>query len=527
MYSKIMRQGNKTAKQKKNKEKKQKYKNSKHARQVEENNKIKETKKQEFITFIIKHTLTEDDYDYDYDYDSIYYRIKSAWELAIHFGPSFNWVIMEYDNFTMPNPDVLNRDLFAQTYHYMISELPSLDYILNLALRNGCNNLIIEKLLKSGANPNRTPFDYITANMKIIKKEKKSADAQKQYEKFSAEVCRDICFTQTDDNTECTGKCRYIIQEQYNDGYDDYDVYDDDYDDDVTELPFDHQLISPLCIAAASGMIETIKILIKYKADIKEYMLEYNSKTKYKLTKFNVLNYVNRSLNDECIEFIKSEFQKIQSDAQSLRQCTMSAILNKRSSNCLYIPNIYNHVKSFLGCMPHLLRSYIPIIRRYRNTSPIYTKSGLHIYNSDIKSGTWTLTRLPQYEIVKSQENYQYNEFVDYSFNTYQPVLPHIYNQKLGLITIPKDEHVSLNVCIDINYVSISINKKQDLYNFRHDNQDYVHYSKYVMFLYFRNTIIISCTFTGKTQSERISNMVKHYLSYDYIINTDIFGTYT
>jgi hypothetical protein len=534
---------------------------------LNESTRRREAKKQDFIKFIIDQTLSETDYS-NYGYRNSGYQMQSAWELAIQLGPYFYWVIMDYDNFTMPDPDILNINRYSwdKTYQYSISQLPSLDYILNIALRNGCNHLIIERILKSGANPNRSSFDYISANIKIIKKNqdqikknKEKDDEFERYKIFEAEVCRDICFAQSQSsNSECTGKCVKIARESYYGDWDDYD--DDDDDDDVTGLSRDaysgcHRechLMPPLCIAAASGIIETIKILIKYKANITERVLEYNqlplpcfkdnNPYHYILTEYNVLNYVNRSLNTECIEFIKSEFKKIQSDKQSIRQCAISAILNKRSIkhnnvNCMYIQGIYNNVKSFMGNTPNPLIKYIPINTIYSNNCRIYKKANLHIHQSDIKKNVWILNRIPIFDIIKHMHHYNSYEFTScnsgcYSFQVqYQPNrLPNIEYKDIGTIRIPKNKYEKLEVTID-----------NDLFGKTYQyNDDYEHYEQYIDFEQTQypatcgkiaapirqDSITISCKFTGETESERINNMVQHYLLHKCVINTEIFGTY-
>ena len=552
---------------------------------LDESTRRREAKKQDFIKFIIDQTLSETDYS-NYGYRNSVHQMQSAWELAIQLGPYFYWVIMDYDNFTMPDPDILNINRYSwdKTYKYSISQLPSLDYILNIALRNGCNHLIIERILKSGANPNRSSFDYISANKKIIKKNQDQIQKNKEkdeeferYKIFEAEVCRDICFAQSQSsNSECTGKCVKIARESY---YGDWDDDDDDYDDvpafrrDYSECYSECHLMPPLCIAAASGIIETIQILIKYKANITERVLEYNQLPCFKdnnpyhyiLTDYNVLNYVNRSLNTECIEFIKSEFKKIQSDKQSIRQCAISAILNKRSIkhnnvNYMYIQGIYNNVKSFMGNTPNPLIKYIPINTRYSENYNVYKKANLHIHQSDIKKNVWILTRIPIFDIIKRMHNYNLHEFTNYIPNSYesgcysfQPQyqpnrLPNIEYKNIGTIRIPKNKYKKLEVTID-----------NDLFGKTYQyNDDYEHYEKYIDFKHTRysitaargpiglqeaaeqypatcgkiaapirqDSITISCTFTGETESERINNMVQHYLLHKCVINTEIFGTY-
>jgi hypothetical protein len=569
------------------------------AHKLDESARIRDAKKQDFIKFIIDQTLSE-----TYGYRNSVHQMLSAWELAIQLGPYFYWVIMDYDNFTMPDPDILNINRYSwdKTYQYSISQLPSLDYILNIALRNGCNHLIIERILKSGANPNRSSFDYLSANKKILKrnqdqiqKNKEKDEEFERYKIFEAEVCRDICFAQSQsDNTECTGKCVKIARESYYGDCGDYDDYDDEYDDvpafrrDYSECYSECHLMPPLCIAAASGIIETIQILIKYKANITERVLEYNQLPCFKdnnpyhyiLTDYNVLNYVNRSLNTECIEFIKSEFKKIQSDKQSIRQCAISAILNKRSIkhnnvNYMYIQGIYNNVKSFMGNTPNPLIKYIPINTRYSENYNVYKKANLHIHQSDIKKNVWILTRIPIFDIIKRMHNYNLHEFTNYIPNSYesgcysfQPQyqpnrLPNIEYKNIGTIRIPKNKYKKLEVTID-----------NDLFGKTYQyNDDYEHYEKYIDFKHTRynitaargpiglqeaaeqypqladqilqdaaeqypatcgkiaapirqDSITISCTFTGETESERINNMVQHYLSHKCVINTEIFGTY-
>jgi|694.fasta_scaffold05757_17 hypothetical protein len=481
---------------------------------LDESTRRREAKKQDFIKFIIDQTLSKTDY-INYGYQNSVHQMQSAWELAIQLGPYFYWVIMDYDNFTMPDPDILNINRYSwdKTYKYSISQLPSLDYILNIALRNGCNHLIIERILKSGANPNRSSFDYISANKKIIKKNQDQIQKNKEkdeeferYKIFEAKVCRDICFAQSQSsNTECTGKCVKIARESY---YGDWDDYDDDdvpaFRRDYSECYSECHLMPPLCIAAASGIIETIQILIKYKANITERVLEYNQLPCFKdnnpyhyiLTDYNVLNYVNRSLNTECIEFIKSEFKKIQSDKQSIRQCAISAILNKRSIkhnnvNYMYIQGIYNNVKSFMGNTPNPLIKYIPINTRYSENYNVYKKANLHIHQSDIKKNVWILTRIPIFDIIKRMHNYNLHEFTNYIPNSYesgcysfQPQyqpnrLPNIEYKNIGTIRIPKNKYKKLEVTID-----------NDLFGKTYQyNDDYEHYEKYIDFKHTRYSI--------------------------------------
>ena len=551
MYLQVVNQGRNAKKKQKKQAKNARHNANRKKREqailLDESARIRDAKKQDFIKFIIDQTLSE-----TYGYRNSVHQMLSAWELAIQLGPYFYWVIMDYDNFTMPDPDILNINRYSwdKTYQYSISQLPSLDYILNIALRNGCNHLIIERILKSGANPNRSSFDYISANKKIIKrnqdqiqKNKEKDEEFERYKIFEAEVCRDICFAQSQSsNSECTGKCVKIAREAY---YGDCDDYYDDYDDvpalsrDVySECYRECDLMPPLCIAAASGIIETIQILIKYKANITERVLEYNqlplpcfkdnNPYHYILTEYNVLNYVNRSLNTECIEFIKSEFTKIQSDKQSIRQCAISAILNKRSIkhnnvNYMYIQGIYNNVKSFMGNTPNPLIKYIPINTRYSENYNVYKKANLHIHQSDIKKNVWILTRIPIFDIIKRMHNYNSYEFTN-SYSgcyfvqpQYQPNrLPHIEYKDIGTIRIPKNKYEKLEVTID-----------NDLFDKTYQyNDDYKHYEKYIDFKHTRYNITISCTFTGETESERINNMVQHYLLHKCVINTEIFGTY-
>jgi hypothetical protein len=652
MYLQVVNQGRNAKKKQKKQSKNARHNANRKKREqailLDESTRRREAKKQDFIKFIIDQTLSETDYS-NYGYRNSVHQMQSAWELAIQLGPYFYWVIMDYDNFTMPDPDILNINRYSwdKTYQYSISQLPNLDYILNIALRNGCNHLIIERILKSGANPNRSSFDYLSANKKILKKNQDQIQKNKEkdeeferYKIFEAKVCRDICVAQSQSsNTECTGKCVKIARESY---YGDYE-YDDDYDDvpafrrDYSECYSECHLMPPLCIVAASGIIETIQILIKYKANITERVLEYNQLPCFKdnnpyhyiLTDYNVLNYVNRSLNTECIEFIKSEFKKIQSDKQSIRQCAISAILNKRSIkhnnvNYMYIQGIYNNVKSFMGNTPNPLIKYIPINTRYSENYNVYKKANLHIHQSDIKKNVWILTRIPVFDIIKRMHNYNLHEFTNYIPNSYesgcysfQPQyqpnrLPNIEYKNIGTIRIPKNKYKKLEVTID-----------NDLFGKTYQyNDDYEHYEKYIDFKHThysitaargpiglqdaaeqyhatcgkiaapirqdsitaargpiglqeaaeqypatcgkiaapirqdsitaargpiglqdaaeqyhatcgkiaapirQDSITISCTFTGETESERINNMVQHYLLHKCVINTEIFGTY-
>jgi hypothetical protein len=169
-----------------------------------------------------------------------------------------------------------------------------------------------------------------------------------------------------------------------------------------------------------------------------------------------------------------------------------------------------------------------------------------------------------------------------YSFQPqYQPNrLPNIEYKNIGTIRIPKNKYKKLEVTIDNDLFGKT-------YQY---NDDYEHYEKYIDFKHTRysitaargpiglqdaaeqypatcgkiaapirqdsitaargpiglqeaaeqyhatcgkiaapirqDSITISCTFTGETESERINNMVQHYLLHKCVINTEIFGTY-
>jgi hypothetical protein len=156
--------------------------------------------------------------------------------------------------------------------------------------------------------------------------------------------------------------------------------------------------------------------------------------------------------------------------------------------------------------------------------------------------------------------NYNLHEFTNYIPNSYesgcyfvQPQyqpnrLPNIEYKNIGTIRIPKNKYKKLEVTID-----------NDLFGKTYQyNDDYEHYEKYIDFKNTRynitaargpiglqeaaeqypatcgkiaasirqDSITISCTFTGETESEQINNMVQHYLLHKCVINTEIFGTY-
>jgi hypothetical protein len=498
-------------------------------------------RKQKFIDFIIYQTLeNKDDDEY---YDDVYkYQMPSAWELAIYLGSYFHWVITEYDNFVMPNPYILNVDksCWDKKYNYVPLDLPNMDHILNLALKYGCNCRIIERILKCGASPNRTPYDYMKANKLLFDIHKKQEDrrkaeenALKECKQYAKDICYEVC------GSKCIGKCTEIAHENY--GYDDYD--DEFYYRTNTvihpEEYREHHLMPPICIVASRGDIESIKILLEYKANIAENVLDIkyeNGLTKIVSTEFNVLNYVNRSLNKQCIEFIKSEFRKIQSDLQSIKQCTMAAILDTHSPNCLYIPNIYKHIKSFLignngpvrhGDASHPLSKYIPIDTRNVNRYDIYTKSNLNIIRyTDIHGYVnWIFSYMPKLDLIQTQVHSD-AKFIGYNDNCYIPryqpyILPHLDIKKIGSIQEDRTLCTDFDICInDIPF----INK----YGFGHSCQEYMDpYHKYITLSKTRESITILCIFEGNSESERINNMIEYYISkYNYVINIDVFGTY-
>lgn len=70
--------------------------------------------------------------------------ISNNCEIRIKLGTYFNWVIMEYDNFIMPDPTILN-----ETRRHATPRKDYWYYILNVALRHGCNTMIIERLTRN------------------------------------------------------------------------------------------------------------------------------------------------------------------------------------------------------------------------------------------------------------------------------------------------------------------------------------------------------------------------------------------
>jgi hypothetical protein len=365
---------------------------------------------------------------------------------------------------------------------------------------------------------------------------KAKENALKECKQYAKDICYEVC------GSKCIGKCTEIARENY--GYDDYDDYDDEfyYRTNTVIQPEEyreHHLMPPICIAVSRGDIESIKILLEYKAKITENVLDIkyeNGLTKIVSTEFNVLNYVNRSLNTHCIEFIKSEFRKIQSDLQSIKECTMAAILDKRSPNCLYIPNIYKHIKSFLignngpthsGNASHPLSKYIPIDTRNVNRYEIYTKSNLNIIRyTDIHGYVnWIFSYMPKLDLIQTQVHSD-AKFIGYTGNYYIPryqpsVLPHLNMKKIGSIQEDKKHETDFDICInDIPF----INK----HGFGHSCQEYMDpYHKYITLSKTRESITILCIFEGNSESERINNMFEYYLSkYNYVINIDVFGTY-
>jgi hypothetical protein len=583
MYSTVINQGKKARQQKTRHKKNSRHKENRKKRELarieqekllqeRKEAKLKEEKKQKFIDIIIRQTLGRNGRNVGK------YRMPSAWEIAIHLGPYFHWVITDYDNFVMPNPNKLNAGKYSwdEPYNYVIFDLPDMDYILNLALNYGCNYQIIERLLKCGANPNRTPYDYIEANRILSDAHKKQEERQKQEEISLAEcadyaksICNDVCGS----DGPCTRKCMEIAREYY--GYDDYDDYYDDYDDYDYYGDYDnasshnrsnnsiyledhrnHHLMPPICIAASRGDIESIKILLKYKANITEKVLDVHYKNSLKtfvLSEFNVLNYVNRSLNTQCIEFIKSEFRKIQFDLKSIKQCAMAAILDKHSPNCLYISDIYKNIKSFLQANTthsaysdngHPLSYYIPIntenIRRYE----IYTKSNLHILlTNNSEYSTWSFSYMPKLDLIRDYiDNYRVDDFAGYRYQTsyfgsyvnyfprYQPNLPYLAGiNKIGSIQTCQSKYeisqspecTGFAINIDITFINSQYSRIDYTYPEFIDPHIYINFSRTI------GSITVSCTFEGNSESERINNMVEHYLSkFNYFINIDIFGTY-
>jgi hypothetical protein len=548
MYLQLVNLGRNAQKRQKKQDKNSRHKMNIKKREIarieKEKQEYKCKRKQKFIDFVIHQTLENIDND-EYFAEVSQYQMPSAWELAIYLGSYFHWVITDYNNFVMPNPDILNADksCWDKKYNYVLLDLPHMDHILNLALRYGCNCRIIERILKCGASPNRTPYDYMKANKLLFDIHKKQEDRRKAEEnvlkeckQYAKDICYEVC------GSKCIGKCTEIARENYG--------YDDDYDDDEfyyrtntvihPEEYLEHHLMPPICIAASRGDIKSIKILLEYKANIAENVLDIkyeNGLTKIVSTEFNVLNYVNRSLNKQCIEFIKSEFRKIQSNLQSIKQCTIAAILDKHSPNCLYIPNIYKHIKSFLignnghagrRDISHPLSKYIPIDTRHIYKYEIYTKSNLNIIKITYDQGyvDWIFSYMPKLDLIQAQTVYNAWDFVGYRDNYYIPefqpsVLPHLNMKKIGSIRTCGKLCTYFDVCInDIPF----INK----HGFGHSCQEYMDpYHKYIAFSKTRESVTISCIFEGNSESERINNMIEYYMSkYNYVINIDIFGTY-
>lgn len=555
MFLRIVRSGEKVSRSKKNsaknarhkvnlKERKKQEQEAMTRKKEQELEKIKEDKKHDFIKFITSKTLYEDD-DW-YHEEPREYKMLSAYEIAINLGPSFDWVIMDYDNFIMPDPTILNENrssYFDKSYGYYILELPNMDYILNVALRRGCNTIIIERLLQKGASPNKTPFDYRSINQKLIARhiqeeqkevelKLKRAEKEEWHREWLAMICRDNC------QQTCTKKCLQIANE-----YDDYDDYDDDYSDDYnptdTDLFLDahseYQLIPPICIAAVSGMWSVVTLLLKYKANIQEHVLEYEYQrispemrglSQFIVTKYTALDYAMRSFNKICINLIKTEYQKIQSDKRSLMQC----LSGKRNANCIHIPGIYKHIKSFLGQSDIQPKTYSES-RLYINWNkfPIYSKLGLHIYCEKQDSfDILRFTRIPIFEALKNKsykdihQNWVrfYNTEYEYSRDVIT-LLPHTSVHKdytyIGSIKFDDFDKPDIYMKCDLDFIGF-VNAS----DFNEQQSTYTDYSTYVNVQITNKHIIISCTFDGGIES-----MFDYYLTkYKQVINTDIFGIY-
>ena len=526
MFLSIVRNSEKASRSKKKSAKNARHKANRNERKKREQEamtrkkeqeleKIKENKKQDFIKFITSTTLYEDDDDWYHGEPLNKYIMPSAYEIAIKLGTYFDWVIMEYDNFRMPDPTILNETRRHTTsrkdYWYNICELPNMDYILNVALRHGCNTMIIERLLQKGSSPNKTPFDYRSINQKLIMQHEK----HELHQKLLSTICHD-----------------------YDDYDDDYDDYDDDYNPPNNDLFLDahseYQLMPPICIAAVSGMWSVVKLLLEYKANIQEHVLEleYRRKTttscglnQFIDTTYTALDYAMRSFNPICINIIKGEYQKIQPDKQSLMQC----LAGKRNVNCIHIPGIYRHINSFLGQSNIKTKKYTESrLKLDWDNFPIYSKSGLHIYYEKQDSIVLRFTHVPIFEVLRNKYykvcGSQYNNFYN---GDAMVVLPHTsVNRDYMYIG-----SIELNIYDMFNKPQIYMKSSLDFigfgncdrgYNFHEQKSEYIHYDKYVDVKITDEHIIISCTFDGG-----IERMAEYYLTkYRQVINSDIFGTY-
>ena len=140
MFLSIVRNSEKASRSKKKSAKNARHKANRNERKKREQEamarkkeqeleKIKEDKKQDFIKFITSTTLYEDDDDWYHGEPLNKYIMPSAYEIAIKLGTYFDWVIMEYDNFIMPDPTILNETRRYTTsrkdYWYNRCELPS------------------------------------------------------------------------------------------------------------------------------------------------------------------------------------------------------------------------------------------------------------------------------------------------------------------------------------------------------------------------------------------------------------------
>lgn len=529
--ARIAEQQKRSAKNARHKANRKKRNALEEVRKLKEVEKLKEKKKKTFIDFIISRTLY-DDSDW-YDGSPCKYDMPSAYELAIMLGSHFHWVIMEYDNFTMPDPRVLNQDRIffgGKEYWYRLAELPCMDYLLNMAIRYSCNHIIIERLLKLGASPNKAPFDYRTINIKLKE--------QFEEEKLKREISRKRTEIQDYDD-------------EYDDSYyDDYDYYDNDYDNTsytrYEESHQEYQLIPPICVAAINGMIEVVNVLLKYGANVTECVIEYipsryNSyEGRYILMKYNAVDYARHSFDSECIKLIKSGYDKIQSDEMSLLQC-LSATRNNKS-NCTYIPGIYRHIKKFLKPISDrdTYQEYPDIIYGtyldWRNF-PIYSKSGLHIYKPD--GNSWKITLVPRFEALRDIRSYiselrTYRYFYDTRHMSYSSVikkLPHvdvsIIENKIGTIDDEYSDRLLIDIRCELGFINKHYNRVCKCDNYHNDDCECYNYQTYVDFKVTRDNITISCKFAGDTESQRISNMADYYLTkYKMAINTDIFGIY-
>lgn len=500
-------------------------------RKLKEVEKLKEKKKQTFIDFIISRTLY-DDSDW-YDGSPCKYDMPSAYELAIMLGSHFHWVIMDYDNFTMPDPRVLNQDRIffgGKEYWYRLTKLPCMNYLLNMAIRYSCNHIIIERLLKLGASPNKAPFNWRTINIKL----KEQFEEEKLKREKQDEISRKRTEIQDYDD-------------EYDDSYyDDYDYYDNDYDNTsytrYEESHQEYQLIPPICVAAINGMIDVVKVLLKYGANVTECVIEYipsryNSyEGRYILMKYNAVDYARHSFDSECIKLIKSGYDKIQSDEMSLLQC-LSATRNNKS-NCTYIPGIYRHIKKFLKPISdrdtyqeyHTYNTYGTYLD-WRNF-PIYSKSGLHIY----KSNGWTINSTPIFESLRDMKSYSSGTF-RYFYDTSNITddykikkLPHmstIGGDDFATIDDSHPDRLLIDIQRELGFINMHYNRVCKCDNYHNDDCECYNYQTYVDFKVTRDNITISCKFAGDTESQRISNMADYYLTkYKMAINTDIFGVY-